>query len=77
MVAKKNYSKLRWQKQVKAMGTKGELGRGGRFKAIAEKGAEQYGAAERGAAVAAVIGRKKYGKKRFQAMAVAGKKRRK
>lgn len=52
------------QKQAK-------LGGGERFKAV-EASAKASGA-ENPAAVAAAIGRKKYGKKRFQKMAAAGK----
>lgn len=47
-------------------------GEGSRFAAI-EKSAK-LGGATNPAAVAAAIGRRKYGKKRFQQMAVAGKK---
>ena len=69
---KKAYAKKKWQEQVKKMGAKGKLGAGGRFKAIEEK-AKKYGA-ENPEAVAAAVGRKKWGKKKFQAMAVAGRK---
>lgn len=48
-------------------------GEGGRFKAI-EKAAAA-GGAENPGAVAAAIGRKKYGAKKMAAMAVAGKKK--
>jgi hypothetical protein len=51
------------------------LGAGGRFAAIEAK-AEKYGATNP-AAVAAAVGRKKYGKKKFQAMALKGRKRKK
>jgi len=51
------------------------VGAGARFKAL-EKVAKA-GGARKPAAVAAAIGRKKYGKKKFQAMAIAGRKRRK
>jgi len=47
-------------------------GEGSRFKAVA-KSAKLGGARDPGA-VAAAIGRKKYGKRRFQKMATAGKK---
>ena len=50
-------------------------GQGKRFKALA-KSAKAGGARDPGA-VAAAIGRKKYGKKRFQKMAAAGRKRKK
>lgn len=49
------------------------VGEGSRFAAI-EKSAKLGGAKEPGA-VAAAIGRKKYGKTRFQKMAAAGRKR--
>ena len=49
------------------------LGEGSRFAAV-EKSA-RLGGATNPAAVAASIGRKKYGKKKFQAMALAGRKR--
>jgi len=48
-------------------------GSGKRFKALAKSA--KAGGAKSGEAVAAAIGRKKYGKKRFQKMAAAGKKR--
>jgi hypothetical protein len=48
-------------------------GQGKRFKAL-EKVASAKGAKDPGA-LAAHIGRKKYGKRRFQAMATAGRKR--
>jgi hypothetical protein len=46
---------------------KPKLGSGKRFKALAKKTGSP--------ALAAYIGRKKYGKKRFQAMAAKGRKR--
>lgn len=49
------------------------LGEGSRFAAI-ERSARVGGAANP-AAVAAAVGRKKYGKKRFQKMAAKGRKR--
>jgi hypothetical protein len=49
-----------------------KLGSGKRFASV-EKAAKA-GGAKNPAAVAAAIGRKKYGKKRFQKMAAAGKK---
>jgi hypothetical protein len=49
------------------------VGEGSRFKAV-EKSAKA-GGAENPAAVAAAVGRKKYGKKKFQQMAAAGKKK--
>ena len=47
-------------------------GEGKRFKAV-EASAKAGGASDPGA-VAAAVGRKKYGKKKFQAMAAKGKK---
>lgn len=52
---------------------KAKLGSGIRFKAIEEK-AKKSGASNP-SAVAAAIGIKKYGKKKMNAMAAAGKKR--
>ena len=49
-------------------------GQGGRFAAL-KKSIAARGKVRNPGAVAAAIGRKKYGKKRFQAMAAAGKKR--
>jgi hypothetical protein len=49
------------------------LGEGSRFAAV-EKSAKLGGAKNPGA-VAAAIGRKKYGKAKFQAMAIAGRKK--
>ena len=69
----KHYGALRWKKQVKAMGAKGKLGAGGRFHAIAEKGAEQYGSEERGRKVAAAIMWKKHGKKGGAKLIAKGK----
>ena len=51
-----------------------KLGTGKRFKAV-EASAAKSGA-RNPAAVAAAVGRKKYGKAAFQAMAAAGRKRR-
>lgn len=48
-------------------------GQGKRFKALTEAAAAS--GAENPEAVAAAVGRKKYGKARFQAMAAAGRKR--
>ena len=55
------------------MATKAKLGSGARFKAV-EASAAKSGASDP-AAVAAAEGRKKYGKKRFQAMSAAGRKK--
>ena len=52
---------------------KPKLGSGGRFKAV-EASAKASGAANP-AAVAAAAGRKKYGEKKMQALAVAGRKK--
>jgi len=52
-----------------------KLGSGKRFAAVAKSA--KAGGARDPAAVAAAIGRKKYGKKRFQAMASKGRKRKK
>jgi len=51
-----------------------KLGGGGRFAKLKAKIAKKGGVSNP-AAVAASIGRKKYGKKKFQAMAAKGKKR--
>jgi len=57
----------------KAAKKKYKPGEGGRFKAM-KKLAAAGGARDPGA-IAAAIGRRKYGKKRFQQMAAAGRKR--
>jgi hypothetical protein len=49
------------------------LGQGGRFAALKAKIAKEGGVRNPGA-VAAAIGRKKYGKKKFQKLAAKGKK---
>ncbi len=58
-------------KSLKAVGTPPPAGQGGRFKALkaglAKKGAKNPGA------LAAYIGRKKYGKAKFQKMSAKGK----
>lgn len=51
------------------------LGGGKRFAAV--KRVAKLGGAREPGAVAAAIGRKKYGKKKFQAMAAAGRKKKK
>jgi len=56
-----NRSKIKQQ-------VKGKLGSGKRFKALAKKTGSK--------ALAAWIGRKKYGKKKFQKLATKGRKRR-
>jgi len=52
---------------------KPKLGSGGRFKALKKK-LSRKGAKDPGA-LAAFVGRKKYGKKRFQAMSAKGRRR--
>lgn len=52
---------------------KAKLGSGARFKAIEKKAAAS--GAENPSAVAAAVGMKKYGKKKMESMAAAGKKR--
>lgn len=54
---------------------KGKLGSGSRFKAV-EASARKSGARDP-KAVAAAVGRKKYGKKKMAKMAAAGRKRKK
>lgn len=54
--------------------SKPKLGSGARFKALKNKLAKQSGVTNPGA-VAAAIGRKKYGKKKFQNLAKKGKKK--
>jgi len=62
---------------------KGKVGRGTRFKSLTRTLARRRGKTRTGksrkvrnpAALAAWIGRKKYGKKRFQKMAAAGRRR--
>lgn len=56
------------------MASKARLGSGRRFAALTKKIAARGGVRDPGA-VAAAIGRKKYGKKRFQKLAAAGRKR--
>jgi len=54
---------------------KAKLGSGARFKAVS-KSIQKKGKSKKAAdAIAASIGRKKYGKKKFQKMAAAGRKR--
>ena len=53
---------------------KPKLGSGARFKALKNKLAKQSGVTNPGA-LAAAIGRKKYGKKKFQSLAKKGKKK--
>jgi hypothetical protein len=49
-------------------------GEGGRFAYIVQKLMKRGYSEERARAIAATIGRKKYGKKRFQQMAAQGRK---
>ena len=53
--------------------SRAKLGTGARFAAVEREAAAS--GADNPAAVAAAAGRKKYGKKRFQAMAAKGRKR--
>jgi hypothetical protein len=57
-------------------GKKPALGQGGRFKAL-KTTIGKRGKVKNPAAVAAWIGRAKYGKRKFQAMSVTGRKRKK
>lgn len=54
------------------MGTSMKLGGGGRFKKLERSLMRQGGVKDPGA-LAASIGRKKYGKKKFQKLAAAGR----
>lgn len=57
------------------MAQKAKLGSGERFKAVS-KSIQKSGKSKKDAdAIAASIGRKKYGKKKFQKMATAGKRK--
>lgn len=53
------------------MARKPKLGTGARFKKVAKKA----GGGAKGAAIAAAVGRKKYGNAKFAALAAKGKKR--
>lgn len=53
------------------MARKAKLGSGARFKKVAKAA----GGGKKGAAIAAAVGRKKYGKKKFQQLAAKGRKR--
>jgi hypothetical protein len=71
---KKSLSKRRAaRKNYKKVAAKSKPGEGSRFKAV-EKSAAASGASNP-AAVAASVGRKKYGKAKFQKMAAAGRKK--
>lgn len=54
---------------------KAKLGSGARFKALSKKVQAQGYSKESANAVAAAVGRAKYGKKKFQAMAAKGRKK--
>lgn len=54
---------------------KAKLGSGGRFKALKEKLQKQGKSAESAKAIAASIGRAKYGNKKMSAMATKGRKK--
>jgi hypothetical protein len=56
---------------------KAKLGSGDRFKALEKKGEKEGYSKEGAAAMAASVGRKKYGEKKMAAMSAAGKKRKK
>lgn len=63
---------------IKKMSYKGKsmkLGAGGRFAKLAAKVQAQGYSKESAKAVAAAVGRAKYGKKKFQAMAAKGRKK--
>ena len=60
-------------RQQYARASKKPLGEGSRFKAIVK--AAKLGGAREPEAVAAAVGRKKYGQKKMTRMAVAGKKK--
>jgi len=66
-------AKKRPGKSMKSVGKKPKLGSGKRFKAL-ESGLKKKGASNP-SALAAFIGRKKLGKKKFQALAAKGKKK--
>ena len=68
-LAKRRSTRKAYQKAAK----KYRPGEGGRFKALTE--AVKAGGAKVPEAVAAAIGRKKYGKKKFQRMAAKGRRR--
>jgi hypothetical protein len=53
------------------MARKAKLGSRARFKKVAKSA----GGGKKGAAIAAAVGRKKYGKAKFQALAAKGRKR--
>lgn len=55
--------------------TKAKLGSGGRFKALTKKIEKSGKSKESAKAIAASVGRKKYGAKKMSSMAAAGKRR--
>lgn len=61
------------RKQQQRVQKKAKLGSGKRFKAVAK--AAEAGGARDPEAVAAAVGRKKYGQKKMTKMSVAGRKR--
>lgn len=75
MARKASLKKRRAARKAYQKAKKKPLGSGARFAALA-KAAKASGASNP-EAVAAAIGRKKYGKKKFQKLAVAGRKRKK
>lgn len=52
-----------------------KLGGGGRFQRLKDELMAEGKSAESAEAIAAAVGRKRYGKKRFQAMAAKGRKK--
>lgn len=73
-----NSSKMRQPKQAEAETYKGKSmapGGGGRFAKLEDKLEAQGKSEESAKAIAATVGRKKFGKQQFQAMAAAGKKK--
>lgn len=71
-MAKASLEARRRARKLYEKAKKKPLGEGSRFKAV--EASAKAGGAKNPGAVAASIGRKKYGKKRFQKMAAAGKK---
>lgn len=70
-LAKRRAARKAYEQAVKTS----KPGEGKRFAALAK--AAEAGGAENPEAVASAVGRRKYGKARFQAMAAAGRKRKK
>lgn len=67
-------AKKRPGKSYVAKGKKPKIGAGGRFKALKEAIGKRKGVKDPGA-IAAFIGRKKYGKPKFQKLGVAARKK--